>query len=218
LDNISWNIGGSDNGNSPIQFDADGNIYFSGTSGSNQVLRKVSDGVVTNLINDNITLNDFVVVPNGDVLASGRTTSTSTYWLRRYRASGGLVNLAVNTYTQSMRRFVDGNIYIGFWGPDFYGIKRYSTSTSTIEEKYWISGDLDGSARESFFDVRVFCPMDNQTSYRENDEFCGYYGTQISYTTSVLGQRNMAVVGSSGSKRSLWQYYPTVEKANSTVR
>jgi hypothetical protein len=117
-----------------------------------------------------------------------------------------------------MRRFVDGNVYIGFSSQDIYGVKRYLSSSSVLEDKYWITRSDSWNPLETYFNVEDFCSTGGTNPYRENEEFCGYTGTHISYAISVLGQRNMVVAGSPGAKRSLWQYYPTVEKANSTVR
>ena len=215
LDSIKWNLGSSNNGNSPIQFDSSGAVYFAGSVGSSGVLRKAKDGVVTDLLNDNISLQDFIVLSDGVVLVVGQTNSSQVRWLRRISATGGLKNLAIGT-VQSFWKFADGKAYAGLWSDPDFGWKRYSAELDALEDKYWISGNINGTSREAFFkldpqDSIVDC---NSSNSSKNYAFCGYYGTIVNPLFNILGQKTFGVAGSSGQNRQLWQYYPTVEKAN----
>ena len=71
LSHIQWNESNTSYLNSPIQFDQNGAIYYCGSNNTNQILRKYDNGVITDLINDNININDFIVNEDGSVIISG---------------------------------------------------------------------------------------------------------------------------------------------------
>jgi hypothetical protein len=216
LDSVSWGLGyNTDTGNSPIQLDASGAVYFAGRVGSSSVLRKAKNGVITDLINDNVTLQDFIVLSDGTVLVVGVTTSSQVRWLRRISAAGGLKNLAIGSVL-SLWKFADGKVYAGLWGDPNYGWKRYSTDLDALEDKYWISGNINGVSRDSYFQLGTQDSISdcNSANTVKNNTFCGWYGTFVNPVFNILGQKTFGVAGSSGQSRQLWQYYPTVEKTN----
>jgi hypothetical protein len=219
LDSVKWSLGyNAGMGNSPIQFDSSGAVYYAGLVGSSAVLRKAKNGAITDLINDNVTLQDFIVLSDGTVLVVGVTTSSQVRWLRRISVAGGLKNLAIGT-VMSLFRFADGNVYAGLWNDPDFGWKRYSTGLDAFEDRYWITGNVNGVTRDGFFKIdgtdRISDCSNANTS--KNNSFCGWYGTIVNPVFNILGQKTFGVAGSSGQTRQLWQYYPTVEKTNVTA-
>jgi hypothetical protein len=219
LDSVSWGLGyNTDTGNSPIQLDASGAVYFAGRVGSSSVLRKAKNGAITDLINDNVTLQDFIVQSDGTVIVAGYTTSSQVRWLRRISAGGGLKNLTIGTVL-SLSRFADGKVYAGMWGDPNFGWKRYSTDLDALEDKYWISGNINGVSRDAYFKLD---PLDSiadcgGTNLSKNTSFCSWYGGMVNPVFNILGQKTFGVAGSTGQVRQLWQYFPTVEKTNVTA-
>ena len=218
LDSVKWGLGSNGDGNSPIQIDSSGAVYYAGQVGSSAVLRKAKNGVITDLINDNVTLQDFIVLPDGVVLAVGVTNSSQVRWLRRISVAGGLKNLAIGTI-QSFWKFADGKVYAGLWSDPNFGWKRYSTDLDALEDKYWISGNTNGVSRDAYFklDAQDSIFDCNSVNSSKNTSFCGWYGTIVNPVFNTLGQKTFGVAGSSGQSRQLWQYYPTVEKTNVTA-
>jgi hypothetical protein len=219
LDSVSWGLGyNTDTGNSPIQLDASGAVYFAGRVGSSSVLRKAQNGAITDLINDNVTLQDFIVQSDGTVIVAGYTTSSQVRWLRRISAAGGLKNLTIGTVF-SLWRFADGKVYAGLWGDPNFGWKRYSTDLDALEDKYWISGNINGVSRDAYFKLDSLDSIADcsGTNLSKNTSFCGWYGGMVNPVFNVLGQKTFGVAGSTGQVRQLWQYFPTVEKTNVTA-
>ena len=138
LSSIDWPTPHS--GRSPaIQLDGAGALYYAGhTSGGHAVLRKYLDGTRTDLINADISLDDFLVLGDGRVLVSGQTTPTGARWLRYLSATGSLHGLA-GLNSNFLRLFPDGNVYTGLWGTGNLGVRRFLTSTNELEGKYWIA-------------------------------------------------------------------------------
>lgn len=214
LDRIKWNFGNT-GGNTPIQFDRAGNIYYAGESASTTVLRKTSGNQIVDLINDNISLQDFVVLPDGTVLVAGETKSSNSRWLRRMSSAGGVKNLFLGT-VQSLWTYSDGNVYAGLWSGDDFGIKRYLPSLDSLEARYWVSGNVNGVERSAYFTTsgQQVNISDCRGGLREaNGAFCGWYGTLVAPMLNTI-TGTYGVTGTSSQKRQLWQYYPTVTKAN----
>ena len=216
LDSITWRLGNS-SGNSPVQFDAGGAIYYVGESSSKGVMRRYLNGAVTDLINDNIRIQDFAVLDNGTTIVAGTTSSTQSQWLRRIAPNGGLKNLALGS-VHSIWKYVDGRIYVGLWGTNNFGIKRFLPELDALESKYWVSGNTNGIDREAYFsaDFNQNLCRSNSSGAIADQAFCSWYGTISSAPFNISGRSTFAVAGSMGQTLQLWQYYPVVEKANVT--
>jgi hypothetical protein len=218
LGSVKLRLGEEFPGNPPIQFDSSGAVYYAGyvdQVGSTAVLRKAKNGVVTDLINDNVTLQDFIVLSDGTVIVAGRTTSSVTRWLRRISVTGGLKNLAIGQVL-SLHEFADGKAYAGLWSSFNYGFKRYLPDLDALEEKYWTSGDINGVSRDTYFRLSQY-GEDSISDCKEgngwtNMSFCNVYGTQVALFFNILGQKTFGVGGR--APRQLWQLYPIVEKTN----
>ncbi len=193
-----------------IQFDDAGNIFYTGRNTSfKTVLRRSSNGQPTDLINDNIWLWGFLVLPNGGVIVSGTTASTSVSWVRRISASGSLSTLVSGTSAIFLERFADGNVYFGLWGSRFFGVQRYLIGSNAIDPKYWISGDINSDTPSRYFDAGKMCETDRNLM----EGFCGLFGANIRALYNYPGKATYVISGFTGQPGSvLMQYYPTVEK------
>jgi hypothetical protein len=195
----------SQGGNSPIQFDGAGAIYYSGSPKTlgKTVLRRYLNGTTTDLINDNIMLNDFLVGADGSVFMSGRS-STGAMWVRRIARDGGLQNLG-SSNTSFLQAFPDGNVYMSVNGES--GVRRYLTGAKTVESKYWIA--FYGS-NEAYFNFSDLCPSGSSGS-------CGISGSMIRGTYRTA-DRKVFVVGDSMGRGVLLQYFPTLQAPITAVK
>ena len=135
LGHINWS--GQQGSNPPIQFDAAGAIYYTGyTTSGKTVLRRYLNGVATDLINDNISVYDFLVRPDGSVYITG-TSSTGASWVRRISPSGAPAEPPIDNQHVSAR--VPGRKHLhGLWNSNDFGVRRYQTASGAIDPKYWI--------------------------------------------------------------------------------
>jgi hypothetical protein len=163
------------------------------------------------LTNSNISVGNYQSLDSGGVIISGSTRSNGQAWTRYLNPSGGLANLFPTAPSTFIRLFPDGNVYLGGWhgGVDPMGIKRFITSTSTLEQKYWVSGNTNGIPRDAYFSA------DGPLCNPPRQGFCGWYGTQVSGWAEVEG-RIFAIAGCCGSAE-LWSYFPSVAPATSSV-
>jgi len=204
-------------GNSPVQFDSAGNIYYLGSQNVNggspkQVLRKYVNGNVVSLINDNITINDFVVLPDGSSLLYGATASTNATWLRKLSPAGGLSSISNSANIYFMRKFADGNIYIGQFANGGASIIRWITATSQIDPKPWSTTMMNADA---YFNVAYLC-WQNSSKY---PGFCSGSGVAVSALFNFGSGRTLATVGNGGTAGSnLFQFFPTVESTNTILK
>ena len=215
IQSVSWNSMGSKT-NPPVQFDAAGNMFYVGTLAGKTVLRKYSAGSVSNLVNDNINIGDYLVLADSSVIISGSTSSTQAQWVRRITPSGGLSTLVSGSSAQFLTAFNDGNVYFGIWGNGNFGVKRYLTSSATVDPKYWISGDINSPPYpDRYFDAGAIC---NKVGRSTMEGFCGWYGSYATEYFSILGSKNFVVSGANGlAGKSLMQFYPVVAKATSEI-
>jgi hypothetical protein len=203
-------------GNSPVQFDALGNIYYLGSqnvSGGSpkQVLRKYVNGNVVSLINDNITINDFIVLPDGSSLLSGTTASTNATWLRKLSPAGGLSTISNSANVSFMRKFADGNIYIGQNLNGNSSVIRWITAMGQIDPKPWTSMMMNPDA---YFVVGNIC-----RNWAKYQGFCSGGGIQVSAFFNFGSEKTLAVVGMGGTNgANLMQYFPTVETTNTILK
>jgi hypothetical protein len=195
LSAIGWPANGVVN--RPIQFDDAGNLYITGTTSSgNRVLRRIHSGGSTDLINENIRIDDFLVNGDGSVLMMGQTTSSGQTWIRKLDASGSIANIAVSSYSdiaQFMRRFPDQRVYFGRWS-DESGVFRLDAGVSILEERPWISGS---SINEITYD-----PYHNVSDIPGGDS--GYWYTHVSQFFETFS----GVLFGVQSNGSLIEYYP----------
>jgi len=196
-----------------VQFDSAGNVYYrgygtplSGASMRPSVLRRWSNGTVTDLVNSSdVRISDFQVLPDGGVLVSGSTLATGQEWLRRVNASGGLQTVR-NASGLNLGVFPDGNVYWGMWATGNFGVRRYLTSLGQIEEKMWIGDRINSETPESYFKPSEVCPQSNPVC----ESFAGYFGSFAQ--TFMPGDGTVFAVAGT-----LFKYYPTVERVDTSV-
>ena len=193
--------------NPPIQFDAAGAVYYSGWTNGGTVLRKYLNGISTSIVSDNIYLQDFLVLGNGDVILSGTSTASGASWVRRLTAGGSLQTLYGGA-SNFLRLFPDQNVYMGLWVPDT-GVSRYLTSTSQMDPKAWIGGQNP----DAYYRVSDYC-ADPYSGTRW--PFCGWYGSFIENELETPDGEAFVVAGNSGGGL-LMKYYPTVAVATTSV-
>ena len=215
LQSINWETTSTYWSFEPIQFDDEGSIYFAGLDSSGKsVLKKYKSGTVSSLITDNIGDLSFHVLSDGRVVVGGTTRSTGLSWTRLVNQSGGLQTLVAGDFPRFLSRFSDGNIYMSYWGRydenDSTGIKRYLVTTSQMDTKYWISGNVNGWTRLSNYTVDSTLDAALRIPALE-----GNYGTLVRKFINTVDGKNYAVTA--GSSPSLVQYFPIVKKPATNV-
>ncbi len=191
--------------NNAIQFDASGAIYYAGYNSSNKrVLRRNVSGTITDLINDNIELFEFLILPDGRALVAGATSSSDARWLRRINPNGSLTNLYTGSYATFLQLFPDGNVYIGSDGfTGFgYGVNIYLPESDSVDPRPYIGFDM----LNPYFSPTLICDgMNNPVG------FCGANGGIVKGFHRSISQKVFGVAGD-GTQGVLTQYYPTLER------
>jgi hypothetical protein len=197
--------------NPAIQFDGNGAIYYTGqTSTGHTVLRRFSGGVVTDLVTDNVALNEFVVLKDGTVILSGTTNGTGAQWTRRLSPQGALRTLKTQA-ASFLRLFPDGNAYMGL-SYDDYGVDRYLAAGDDLDPAQWIGRNnsyAGSTAVAPHFDLDALCG----SSW---GAFCSSSGTYISKSFTTSDDRVFVIAGSSPNGE-LVQYFPAVARATTDV-
>ena len=120
-----------------IQFDADGNIYYSGGNSQyrRSVVRRYANGSATDYVNQYQSFDKFFVVPNGDILISGYTSSNGLSWTRKISTSGQITSLDADN-ADVFWQFPDGNVYFPSGATC---LKRYLIASSQLDVRPWAS-------------------------------------------------------------------------------
>ena len=209
LSSISWSSTTSYEFD-PIQFDESGSIYYVGTDSTGKsVLRRYKDGTATSLVTDNVSYLRFLVLSDGSVMIGGITLSSNTPWTRVVTSSGSLRSLVSGDYPMFLSKFPDGNVYLGYWGQVYLGVKRYLSSTSAMDTKYWISAGGNGEPYTAFFDITA-----NRNTPQNIPALNGYSGSMIK---SLVTTSNSKVYAITGTVPGLVQYFPNVAKPLTAV-
>lgn len=197
--------------NPPVQFDGQGAVYYQTATSSGTQLIRNAKGEKTNLINDNIWIENWLVYKDGSVFLGGSTKSSGAQWFRRVLPTGGIQNLASGSRPTTFAEFPDGNIYFGSWGASDVGIRRVMTPTMSVDPVWWLSGSLNAFNPPRTFDIATFCQPVNAGM----QGFCSNFGVAVDgYYKTANGE----VYGlPSGQGSALMKYFPTVEKASTTV-
>ncbi len=209
LQSITWDQRSS-SANPPVQFDAAGGIYYVGQVGAATVLRRYRDGVITDLVNDNIYISKFLVLPDGSLIISGRTTSTNVSWTRLLDAGGSLGTL-LPASASSLYRFSDGNVYISSWsGPPYSGIFRFLTGTSLMDPLPWTS-----YTGPSHIDTGLACDGANEAA---RQGFCWGFGAMSRAHFGTTDNKDFIIAGYPEGATTLVQLYPTLSFPTTTVK
>jgi hypothetical protein len=175
-----------------IQFDADGDIYYSGSKGSGQqVVRRYANGSASDYINQYQSFNKFFVVPNGDILISGYTSSNGLSWTRKITTTGQISSLAADS-ADVFWQFPDGNVYF----PDGHTcLKRYLVASSQLDARPWASWGSNGCSNpydtgyigflSGFFNPRVWILANGLVMSLRNTELVYMYPTMKTASQSL---------------------------------
>lgn len=199
-------------GNPAIQFDSSGAVYYSARSASTgaSILRRYSGGVITDLINDQVSLNDFLVLPDDRVIVTGYTNATSAGWTRMLNPGGGIQTLLGTQAANFLRVSPDGNIYLGVGSPSS-GVRRFLTASNEMDPKYWISGYSGAGTPDTYFNT---ADLPECTTVLP-DPFCGSRGAYIGESHNVDG-KTFVRAGDLG-EGVLMQYFPTLARPTTSV-
>lgn len=195
-----------------VEFDHNGNVYYTGNTPSDYrtVLRKWNGSTVRNLTSE-ADLRGFVVMPDGYVVLSGYTAATGSAWTRLVSPSGSLSNIFSGAKAQFAALYPDGNVYMGMWGPDQFGIRRLLADSKTVDPVYWTGAAINNIPQlETYFPVNDFCtPL--------IDAFCGSFGTIVTNTVITQDGKVLVQAGSPGQGQVLMQYWPEVKYLTTSV-
>lgn len=204
LSSIQWNTSNMVQA-PPIQFDGSGAIYYLGTNSANKtVLRRYSVGVITDLITDNVSVAGYYVLPDGNVLVGGQTTSTSANWLRRISPTGGISSLSSDYFTSMLPPFPDGNVYFFQHVGAQPQIGRYLTSGSVLDTMSWMrqAGNPDPTTHNNMY---LF------------DSGCGGCWVGVRAMATTLSDKVFVLNGANPNNGRLMQYYPVLGDVASAV-
>lgn len=170
-------VGAHQLGGQFVQFDNSDGIYYTGSVRSessptiSMVLRRTGSSGTKDLINDQISLTDFLVLGDGNVLVSGTSSATGARWTRRISPSGSLSGLLSSTC--SLRQFPDGNVY-AYCGNSWY---RYDSSSQSM-----VDAALPGVTALSILGAL----SDGSVVSRNGSVFSRVYPTQSTIATSQV--------------------------------
>ncbi len=189
-----------------IRFDNSGSAYYQGTNGVSNVLRRYTEGVVTNLTTSSATISKFVVTPDGWVVMTGYTSSggSSTNWTRLVSPTGELSNLYATQSAQWLELFPDGNVYFGLWGSGFdhkFGVTRLLNDSKTLDPTMWINSSWSSSNGAAYFTREDICPVNR------NSSFCTMSGADAKDFRVTQSGRVIAMAGNTGGYV-LAEYWP----------
>ena len=131
-----------------IQFDADGNIYYSGGNSQyrRSVVRRYANGSATDYVNQYQSFDKFFVVPNGDILISGSTSSNGLSWTRKISTSGQITSLDADN-ADVFWQFPDGNVYFPSGATC---LKRYLIASSQLDVRPWASWSSSSDCKDPY--------------------------------------------------------------------
>lgn len=197
---------------SRITFDNAGNVYYAGTAtGSPNTVLREWDGVsVRNLITSEARVSNFAVTPDGYVVLSGSTGASGSGWTRMVAGNGSLSNVFAGSEARFISLYPDGNVYMGMWGMEQFGIRRLLAATKAVDPIYWTGAALNGNpAPPAYFPVNDFCTP-------RVEAFCGSFGAWTTKSVITQSGKVLVLAGAPGSAV-LMQYWPSVKFLNTAV-
>jgi len=185
-----------------------GDIYYKVYSDSDgSVLRKRSEsGDKVNITNSNIEPFDFMIMSEGTIILSGRTTSNSSNWTRRIRPGDNLEikTLVSGNNARSIREFPDGRAYLGIHDPT--GVIAYNPDSDELDG-LWISPDHENPEHP----INAICASGTPPSH-----FCSSNGADILESHWTHDDRVYVLAGS-GPFYNPMLYYPELEQVETII-
>ena len=206
VDYIQWDgaySSGNTYKNRAIQFDAEGAIYYLGAvwqPSFHTILRRHLNGTTTSLINDNISIDNFIVLSDGTVYFDGTNQTNTARWFRRLSGSNYLQNVLAAMYAlpSFLYQFPDGKLYFGLmeWdmSPQLYGVYSLPTSGVAIDPLPWIGDGMSAPALHSCYDLNLY------------NFQCG----QMTHYLHTTPDNKVFALAGEQSRGKLLQYYPDV--------
>ncbi len=195
-----------------IQFDNNGGVYYRGSTGSINVLRRELGRVVTDLITSSAMIGSYAVTPDGWAVITGSTLGGSG-WTRLISPTGELTNLYATQQANWVKLFPDGNVYFGMWGSGFdhmFGVTRLINSTKTLDAVMWINSSWATSNGPAYFSRESIC------AGSESTYFCSTSGSRAIDFQITQSGRVLALSGGSAGYV-LAEYWPNPRRILTSV-
>ena len=122
-----------------IQFDADGNIYYSGGNSQirRSVVRRYANGSATDYVNQYQSFDKFFV---------GYTSSNGLSWTRKISTSGQITSLDADN-ADVFWQFPDGNVYFPSGATC---LKRYLIASSQLDVRPWATSSIASDCKDPY--------------------------------------------------------------------
>lgn len=205
LESIAW---GQGSGLSPgVQSDSSGNLYYLANQPDGKLaLKKCVGGAgtnIVNLINDNVTVCEWLTRRDGTILLGGWTQSTGSKWLRKITPDNNLSSLALNASVTFLLDFPDDRAYAGIWyDAPYFGVYRLPVALTSFDGS---TPYIGGSWNSPEYDVNALTNGHNST-YVEGLTSSG--GSTITKCAITDNGRVIVLAGSQLYRKTIVQYYP----------
>ena len=215
----------------PIQFDSLGRLYYLGyrwgtNGGAPMVLLRRYDSTqpvdqrLTDLVTQNIMVQAFFVDPDGYVLISGSTSSSSAYWIREVSPEAVTRNLITSSVATWLRLFPDNNVYFGLMpmSGGTFGVKRYLRQSRALDNQFWMawSSQYSTTPIETHWAVNDLDECKGGAAFDHYQPLCSYAGSQIRAMHRTTGGKMFGIAALNADGVAL-QYYPEVRTLPTTV-
>ena len=211
IDYVNWYSGNIRVYAPAFQFDANSNVYYSGQEGSNTVLRKYSNGSVTDLINQNMTVRQFYVTPDAHVIFCGSTGSSNTDWIRRLAPNGSVTTIKSGVGCSWLQKFADGNLWMGAGAG---GPLKLDLSTKKLLRSPW---SYKYANRNPEIDLDEYS-WENRIGNNENNGFYGSAGTNLTDSFIFPSTKETWVLAGQGNEVDLVRFTPSLLIAQTSLK
>ncbi|MBU1735524.1 MAG: VCBS repeat-containing protein [Verrucomicrobia bacterium] len=197
-----------------VQSDSSENLYYLAGNGILNKCVGANGTNIVNLINDNISIDEWLVRSDGIILMGGSTASTDVNWLRKLTPDNNLSSLAVGASVQFLLDFPDDRVYAGIWGSTpYYGVFKLPVALTTIDAYTpYIAGNMGVGATPEY----AVDSMTNGHNSTYTEGLRGWFGSIIEKCIKTDNGRTIVLAGS-GSSKTVVQYYPTPEIIEPTL-
>ncbi len=213
---------------SDIQFDNSARVYYRGSNGTSNVLRRNSDGVIVDLVTSQTTLGSFIALEDGTVVITG--SSSGGGWLR-WLSTSLVVTQILNQSPTWIKQFPDGNVYFGVNCCDVKGpVRRFIAESKTLDPIPWVRDDCIGTQATNykanydtspgyFYTCLNVSFTGNRVGLCATESNAGYCNNGLSWLSNIIvTQSGIAYgVGGSGMRKTLMQMWPEVKPTSTQI-